>query len=261
MYSNILYVKEHRGALSFLAQTVMKTDKFSPETCVVVGNHYALKGFHDKAVLYLGRALKLNRRYLAAWTLMGHEYVELKNTAAAVSAYRRVVDIDPTDYRGWYGLGQTYEILKMPLYSLFYYQKTTQLQPNDSRMWCAAANCYESLGQVDEAIRCYRRADQEGDAEGIALTKLAKLTTSSGASEVAAQYHLRVLAMHPEDEDVETQEVVCALLFMARHCKQLGEFARARKYCQRLMDCSVPEKEDARALLVEIGEEAKSKVH
>jgi len=258
MYSNILYVKEHRGALSYLAQTAMKTDKFSPETCVVVGNHYALKGQHDRAVLYFRRALKLNHRYLAAWTLMGHEYVELKNTAAAVAAYRRVVDLDPTDYRGWYGLGQTYEILKMPLYSLFYYQKTTQLQPKDSRMWCAAANCYESLGQIEEAIRCYRRADAEGDAEGISLTKLAKLTTESGASDVAAQYHLRVLANHKSDEDVETQEAVCALLFLARHCKNSKEYSQARKYCQRLMDCSVPEKEDARALLLEISQELSS---
>ena len=32
---------------------------------------------------------------------MGHEYVELKNTAAAVDAYRHAVDINPKDYRAW----------------------------------------------------------------------------------------------------------------------------------------------------------------
>ncbi len=30
------------------------------------------------------RALKLDRHYLSAWTLMGHEYVEMKNTSAAI---------------------------------------------------------------------------------------------------------------------------------------------------------------------------------
>lgn len=253
-FSHILYVKEQRGGLSFLAQRTMKTDKFRPETCVVAGNHYALKGNHEKAVLYFRRALKLNRRCLAAWTLMGHEYVELKNTAAAVAAYRRVVDLDPKDFFGWYGLGQTYEILKMPLYSLFYYQKTCQLQPKDSRMWCAAANCYESLGQIDEAVRCYRRADQEGDAEGIALIKLAKLTSEQGDAQVAAQYHLRVLALHDGEEGVTSQEVVFALIFLAKYFKEHGEYTKARSYCQRLMDCSVPEKEDARVLLAEIAE-------
>ena len=32
-------------------------------------------------------------------------YVELKNTAAAVDAYRHAVDINAKDYRAWYGLG------------------------------------------------------------------------------------------------------------------------------------------------------------
>ncbi len=39
-----------------------------------------------QAVLYFRRALKLDRNYLSAWTLMGHEYVELQNTGAAIGA-------------------------------------------------------------------------------------------------------------------------------------------------------------------------------
>jgi len=52
-----------------------------------------LKSEHEKAVTYFRRALKINRNYLAAWTLLGHEYLELKNTHAAVEAYRRAVGI------------------------------------------------------------------------------------------------------------------------------------------------------------------------
>ena len=78
---------------------------------------------------------------------MGHEYVELKNTAAAVDAYRHAVDINPKDYRAWYGLGQTYEILTMYFYALFYYRKATALRPYDARMWCAMAGCYKLLNR------------------------------------------------------------------------------------------------------------------
>jgi hypothetical protein len=39
-----------------------------------------------QAVMYFRRALKLNHNYLSAWTLMGHEYVEMKNTPAAIGA-------------------------------------------------------------------------------------------------------------------------------------------------------------------------------
>lgn len=78
VYSNILYVKEDAVALSQLAHTVTKVDKYRPETCVIVGNYYSLKTQRTRAIQYFQRALKLNRNYTSAWTLMGHEYVELK---------------------------------------------------------------------------------------------------------------------------------------------------------------------------------------
>ena len=85
-YSNILYVKEEFAALSALAHRVAAADKYRPEACCIVGNYYSLRGQHEKAVDYFRRALKLNRHYLSAWTLMGHEYVELKNPQAAIGA-------------------------------------------------------------------------------------------------------------------------------------------------------------------------------
>lgn len=84
IYSNILYVKEQFAELSHLAHRLAATDKYRPESCCVIGNYYSLKGQHEKAVEYFRRALRLNRTYLSAWTLMGHEYVELKNAPAAI---------------------------------------------------------------------------------------------------------------------------------------------------------------------------------
>ena len=63
-----------------------------PPSCrETVGNYYSLRRDHEKAILYFRRALKLDKSYLSAWTLMGHEYVEIKNTNAAIASYRRAV--------------------------------------------------------------------------------------------------------------------------------------------------------------------------
>jgi anaphase-promoting complex subunit 8 len=79
---------------------------------------------------------------------MGHEYVEMKNSHAAIEAYRRAVgmlffvinavsiyqftfcvpDVNRKDYRAWYGLGQAYELLGMHHYALHYYQHATALR-------------------------------------------------------------------------------------------------------------------------------------
>jgi len=104
-----------------------------------------MRSEHEKAVKYFRRATQLDRSYLAAWTLMGHEYVEMKNSHAAIEAYRRAVgmsialnltwdssnictDVNRKDYRAWYGLAQAYELLNMHHYALHYYQRATALR-------------------------------------------------------------------------------------------------------------------------------------
>lgn len=147
-----------RPQLAFIAQLATATDKFRPETCCVVGNYYSLKSEHEKAVMYFRRALTLDRNFLSAWTLMGHEYIEMKNTHAAIESYRRAVDVNRKDYRAWYGLGQAYEVLDMAFYALFYYQRAAALRPYDPKMWQAVGSCYAKMGRVDQSIKALKRA-------------------------------------------------------------------------------------------------------
>merc|ERR1719201_3207667 len=101
------------------ARQTIKIDKYTPEACCIIGNYYSLKGEHEKSVTYFQRALTLNRNFTPAWILVGHEYMEMKNTPAAIDAYRTAVSINQRDYRAWYGLGQTYELLSLHFYALF----------------------------------------------------------------------------------------------------------------------------------------------
>ncbi|KAJ9670993.1 hypothetical protein PVL29_027126 [Vitis rotundifolia] len=250
MYSNVLYAKECFSTLSHLAHRVFLTDKYRPESCCIIGNYYSLKGQHEKSVVYFRRALKLNKNYLSAWTLMGHEYVEMKNTPAAVDAYRRAVDINPCDYRAWYGLGQAYEMMGMPYYALHYFRKSVFLQPNDSRLWIAMAQCYETdqLQMLEDAIKCYKRAANCNDTEAIALHQLAKLSKELKRSEEAAFYYKKDLE-RMEAEDREGPNLVEALLFLATYYKSQKRFEEAEIYCTRLLDYTGPEKETAKSLL------------
>jgi anaphase-promoting complex subunit 8 len=115
------------------------------------GNYYSLRNEHEKAIRYYHRAVTLHPTYGAAWTLMGHEYLEMKNSHAAIEAYRRGIgeyelllcrgldsdvhvyalqftDISQKDYRAWHGLGQAYELLDMPQYALHYFQRSCALR-------------------------------------------------------------------------------------------------------------------------------------
>merc|ERR1712096_84526 len=96
-YSNLLYVKEQRVELAHLAHRTNMIDKYRTETCCVIGNYYSLRSQHEKAVVYFQRALKLNPGYLSALTLMGHEYMEMKNTHAAIQSYRQAIEVNRTN--------------------------------------------------------------------------------------------------------------------------------------------------------------------
>ncbi|CCM01108.1 uncharacterized protein FIBRA_03156 [Fibroporia radiculosa] len=104
IYSNILYVTEDQMTLSKIAHEFTVIDKDRPEVCCLIGmrvflcNYYSLRNEHEKAIKYFRRATQLDRTYLSAWTLMGHEYVEMKNSHAAIEAYRKAVDKPVSDY-------------------------------------------------------------------------------------------------------------------------------------------------------------------
>ncbi|KAF9345229.1 anaphase-promoting complex component apc8, partial [Mortierella sp. NVP85] len=214
VFSNVLFVTDSRARLSFLAHACAETDIYRPETCCIIGNYYSMKAEHEKAVTYFKKALRLNRSYASAWTLLGHEYLEMKNTFAAVESYRRAVDYNQRDYRAWNGLGQTYEALKMHYYSLNYYQRATAIRPYDGRIWCAMAECYEYLDQDSAAIKCYTRALLGSDQEKMALKKLPKLYKKIGDKEAAAYYFRKSLEQLREEQS-ESEDTSEACLFLA----------------------------------------------
>jgi anaphase-promoting complex subunit 8 len=221
-YSNILYVMADRPKLAFLAQLCTAIDKFRPETCCVVGNYYSLCSQHEKAVMYFRRALTLDRSFLSAWTLMGHEYIELKNTHAAIESYRRAVDVNRKDYRAWYGLGQAYEVLDMGFYALFYYQRAAGLRPYDPKMWQAVGSCYAKMDRVEQAIKALKRALVAGtyfEAESPQSSFDAKASLQSNSSKLKKKSSTTRKLLDPE-----------TLFHIASLYERIGDEGETAKY-------------------------------
>jgi len=250
-YSNILYVKEMKPDLSYLAHHTNSIDKYREETCCVIGNYYSLYDQHEKAVTYFQRALKLNPQYTSAWTLMGHEFMERKNTSAAIEAYRKAIEVNDRDYRAWYGLGQTYEILKMPFYCLYYYRQAHKFRPNDSRMLVALGESYEKLNSMQQAKKCYFRAVSVGDMEGIAVIKLARLHEQLQEDDEAAVQYSRYVEQTEAVGILSVPDLCSAYVFLARFHLKKHDFQAAEMYAHKC--CEYNEgREEGKAILREI---------
>eukprot|EP00400_MALV-I_sp_L67-5_P000138 gene138-456_t len=261
-YSNILYVKELNADICQLAQFVLRVDKFSLESCCILGNYFSLKGDHLKAVAYFKRALVLKRNYVPAMVLIGHEFMELKNTPSAIAAYRSAINTDPRDYRGWYGLAQTYELINLPFYAIFYYKIAMTLRPKDPRVWCAMAGCHEALGQPVEALKCYEKGHGYGDRESLALPRLAKLYSRLPGKEnrnCAAKSYQQLMTIEQRPGAAQTPYCVEAMVFLMHFHYKKEDFEASRELALKVLDCGGSEKDNAKAILRNIRNIAISK--
>lgn len=237
--------------LSYLAHHTNSIDKYREETCCVIGNYYSLHDQHEKAVTYFQRALKLNPQYTSAWTLMGHEFMERKNTSAAIEAYRKAIEVNYRDYRAWYGLGQTYEILKMPSYCLYYYRQAHKFRPNDSRMLVALGESYEKLNSMQQAKKCYFRAISVGDLEGMAVIKLARLHEQLQEDDEAAIQYNRYVGQTEIVGILSISDLCSAYLFLSRYNLKKRNLEAAEMYAHKC--CEFNEvREEGKGLLRQI---------
>lgn len=256
-YSNLLYVKEMKVELAYLAHRATEIDKYRLETCCIVGNYYSLRADHQKAVMYFHRALKMNPQYLSAWTLLGHEFMEMKSTNGAIHSYRQAIEVNRRDYRAWYGLGQTYEILKMPFYGLYYYKQAQLLRPHDSRMVLALGEAYEKQDKIQDALKCYYKACNVGDIEGMALLKLATLYEKLGEHEHAAAAYTDFVM--DEFRSVDRTELSHAYKYLTQYHLKREQLDLANHFAQKCLQFDET-KEEAKALLRTIAEKRAERI-
>lgn len=249
-YSNILYVLEKTTNLSYLAQIANATDKYRPESCCIIANYYSLKSQHQLAILYYERALTLDRTCYSAWTLMGHEFIEIKNAHAAIECYRRVVDVNKRDYRAWYGLGQAYELQDLPYYSLFYYEKAIALKPDDARTWLAIAACYEKLNRNTESIKALKRALTVSDMVIPVLHRIGTMYEKENDLESAARYMEMCVTEEASSDEEDGETIVSqARLWLANYEFQRGNLSAALVHAERVTRAMPTEYEDARKII------------
>lgn len=183
-FSNLLFVKKHKKELAKLAYDIERVDPFTPEANSCIANSFSAREQHTKAIIYFTRALRLNPDHLNSWTLIGHEYLEMKSFEKALQAYRYAISINKRDCRAWLGLGNTYEVIMSgpnvthPNYQhcLYYYSQVGKYRPTDPIMFQAMASIFEKMELMPEARYCLKQAGSEG------ASRLAKLDESCNSN-------------------------------------------------------------------------------
>ena len=122
--------------------------------------------------------------------LLGDAYTQTHDYAKAEKAYRKAVDLDPSELSHLRGLGQT--LLSEEKYpeALTVYQKLADLMPDDSDVYLRIAQIYREMHQLDKAEENLLKARQYNPGSLEVLYNEAMIYESQGRYDEA----IRVLS-------------------------------------------------------------------
>lgn len=217
-YASALFVLGRAPELAHLASRCARIDRFSAETCLVLGNMWSLAGRHEQAVASFRRALRLDPALPSAWVLVGHEYIELRNPSAAIACYLRATKTNPADFRAWFGLGQVYDLLGSPAQAADYYRRAADLCPEYGRLWAALGAVFEAEEMLEHALEAYDRAAMCEPVDRIVFHRLARISLAMGLREPSLEAFYRYLGARTglERMPIDGDETAQALLEVAR---------------------------------------------
>jgi len=92
--------------------------------------------------------------------LLGDAYTQTKDLAKAEQAYRKAVELDPSELSHQRGLGQTLMAEEKFPEALTVYQKLADLMPDDADIYLRMAQIYREMHQLDRAEESLLKARQ-----------------------------------------------------------------------------------------------------
>jgi len=158
IYSTALWQLQDSHKLSALCAEMTTQAREAPQSWCIAGNCFSLEKQHEAAVECLERAIRLDPRFGYAYSLLGHELIDLNDLTRASQSFRQAVVYSPNDYRAWYGLGLVHykeEQLALAKVNLV---RALHINPNNIVLLCQLAVIEQSLKNSSAAMNYLNRA-------------------------------------------------------------------------------------------------------
>ena len=160
-----------------------------------------------------------------SWMILGEFHETRKNDAAALRAYKRALDVDPTNSNRWLTIGVFYRERQQFARAIEYFKKAQELQPDLAMPYMNLGAAYSDLGQLDRAIEYTRNAIALDPELAAAQMNLGSIYRKSGQPDKAIQHLEKAAALRPENGAVHGH------LGMAY--RDLGKNAKAVKHLEK----------------------------
>jgi len=134
---------------------VLKLDPDNENALLKLAKHYIIFFNYEDAKVYLDKALSKNNLNAQAYELYGTYYLEQGDTARAVGAFNRALEIDDNLYESYLSLALLFDLRNNPV-AVDYYKNALRVHPNNLFVqYKLAFYLQEKSGKIDEAMAMY----------------------------------------------------------------------------------------------------------
>jgi anaphase-promoting complex subunit 3 len=186
-YSTTLWHLNDMYALSHLSQVLVSVDRDAPQPWIAAGNCFSLKREHDEAMRCFRRAAQLDPGCAYAWTLCGHEALEMDEHDRAIAFFRTAIRADARHYNAWYGMGVVYMKMGKHRHAEHHFRRATEINPCNSALLCCIGQVLEKLHNYPGALVIYEQACQYGDDSAMARFNRTRVLVALGRVEVSGE--------------------------------------------------------------------------
>ncbi|QPG76119.1 hypothetical protein FOA43_003505 [Brettanomyces nanus] len=201
-YSTLLWHLHKEIDLSFLSHELYEINQQAPQTWIAIGNLYSLKREPDEAIKCFQKAIKLDKKFVYAYTLQGHEYLANDAIENAMECFRHAIALDKRHYNAFYGIGMVYLKLGDFRKAEFHFRKASEINPVNVILVCCVGMVLEKLDKREEALRQYVFASKLQPLSMLALFKKAQALFSLKRYELALKDFQKLEDMAPDEASV-----------------------------------------------------------
>jgi tetratricopeptide (TPR) repeat protein len=196
--------------------------------------------------------------------MLGDAYAQAKDPAKAEMAFRKAVELDPSEASHLRGLGQSLLTQEKYKEALEQYQKLAEMEPDDAETYLRLSQAYRGLHQLDLAEQTLLRARQHAPGSLEVIYNEAMLYESQGRFEDSIRVLSDAAATVKSQSPVtpSSRRTLAALYQqLGRLYREVGRYPAAINTFQEMLRLGDEEERHARVLIVDTYRQAKDLPH
>jgi tetratricopeptide (TPR) repeat protein len=180
------------------------------------------RGENQKAVEKLNAAVKVNKRFSPAYSLLGEIYQQRNDYQKSAASYEEATRLNPWSFQDFFGLGRVYQITKQLAKAVKAYARACELKPDHLEAHIGAAKCYYEIEDYNNALLYGQRAQQINPEAGELRRLLGDIYQSQKNYSQAISSYKRALEADSNNPEIMTSLAVAYL----RNNTNYNELAR-----------------------------------